>query len=297
MHAGVIGLLHATLRDERWVWEPGIVAPLLVAAGLYAQGARTLWSSARGRGVAVWEAGCFAAGWVTLALALVSPLHTASEQIFSAHMIQHELLMVVAAPLLLLGRPALVMLWAFPLRVRQRIGGVSRGRVVRTGWQTLTRPFDAWLVHAAAIWCWHIPALFQATLRSETVHALQHLSFLGSALLFWWAVIHPRRRAALGLSIVYLFTTAVHTAVLGALMTFSRTPWYPAYAGGAAAWGLTPIEDQQAAGLIMWIPASLAYLVAALFILRRWLQSSEQDAARRERAAMTHLTFTTSSVR
>jgi putative membrane protein len=98
--------------------------------------------------------------------------------------------------------------------------------------------------------------------------------------------MHPRRRSALGLSIVYLFTTAVHTAVLGALMTFARTPWYPSYASGASAWGLTPLGDQQLAGLIMWIPASFAYLIAALIILRRWLRDSETDVVRQERAAV-----------
>jgi putative membrane protein len=114
------------------------------------------------------------------------------------------------------------------------------------------------------------------------MHALQHASFLGSALIFWSAVIRPRRRASLGLSIVYLFTTAVHTGVLGALMTFARAPWYPAYASTAQLWSLTPAEDQQLAGLIMWIPASVAYLVAALLILRRWLASSEVSVARDE---------------
>jgi putative membrane protein len=112
---------------------------------------------------------------------------------------------------------------------------------------------------------------------------VEHASFVASAYLFWSAVVHPRRRAALGLSIVYLFTTAVHTGVLGALLTFARAPWYPAYATTAAGWGLTPLEDQQLAGLVMWIPASFVYLVAALAILRRWLKDSEWSAARDER--------------
>jgi cytochrome c oxidase assembly factor CtaG len=121
-------------------------------------------------------------------------------------------------------------------------------------------------------------------LRSDAVHALQHLCFLGSALLFWWRVLRGGRRAAAGTAVVFLFTTAVHTSVLGALMTFSRTPWYPPYAAGAATWGLTPMSDQQLAGLIMWIPLSLVYLVAALAIIRRWLADSEWTVVQRERA-------------
>jgi putative membrane protein len=213
----------------------------------------------------------FAAGWIVLAVALLSPLHGMSEQLFSAHMVQHELLMVVAAPLLVLGRPAAAFAWALPRRMRPSVGRVMRFS---------PRAVDAWLLHGIVIWSWHLPALFESTLTSDMMHALQHASFLGSALVFWAAILRPRRRASLGLSIVYLFTTAVHTSVLAALMTFARTPGYPAYASTAQLWSLTPAEDQQLAGLIMWIPPSAAYLIAALLILRRWLASSELSAAR-----------------
>jgi cytochrome c oxidase assembly factor CtaG len=267
------------VRGGEWAWEPGIVLPLVVTGLMYASGVRALWSHRVRRGVQTWEVTAFAAGWLVLALALVSPLHEASEQLFSAHMIQHELLMVVAAPLLALGRPAIVMLWSVPLTARRAVGRVVRAPVARTVWSVASRPFDAWLLHAIVIWGWHIPALFQATLHSEVVHAAQHVSFLGSALLFWWIIIHPRRRASHGMSILYLFTTAVHTGVLGALMTVARTPWYPDYAGRAQAWGMTLLEDQQLAGLVMWIPASVVYLVAALLVLHHWLRDSEQRVA------------------
>jgi cytochrome c oxidase assembly factor CtaG len=217
-----------------------------------------------------------------MALALLSPLHEASERLFSAHMIQHELLMVVAAPLLILGRPAVVMLWAMPPRARMVVGHAMRTPAWRTIWHVVSRPLNAWLIHAVVIWGWHLPAPFQMALRNDAVHGLQHISFVASALLFWWTIFHPRRQAALGLSVLYLFTTAVHTAVLGALMTFARTPWYPAYVAPVAGWG--PLEDQQLAGLVMWIPASLAYLIAALVIVRRWLSQSEGRVARAEAA-------------
>lgn len=279
-------LLHDAAFDQlRWALEPGVIAPLGVSALLYGRGALEL--RRRGRGIALrrWEAACYAGGWVIVALALLSPLHDASEQLFSMHMVQHELLMAVAAPLLILGRPMMVMLWALPARGRHAVARLSRRASVRATWRAITRPFDAWLIHGLAIWIWHLPALFESTLHNEAIHALQHACFLGTGLLFWWSIIHGQRRAALGMSIVYLFTTAVHTGVLGALMTFSRVPWYPAYGDGAAAWGLTPMADQQLAGLIMWIPASLAYLVAALAIMRRWLVDSEWTVVWREKAA------------
>jgi putative membrane protein len=263
----------------------GIVIPLLVSAVLYARGVVALRARAPGRGVHTWEIAAFAGGLTILAIALVSPLHEASEQLFSAHMVQHELMMAVAAPLLVVGKPMIVMLWAIPVRARRALGAASQSAAWRGTWQLLSRPFDAWLIHALVIWGWHVPVLFQATLRSDAIHALQHASFLGSSLLFWWAIIHPRRRADLGLSIIYLFTTAVHTAALGALMTFARAPWYPEYASGAAPWGLSPMQDQQLAGLIMWIPAGLVYLVAALLIMRRWLRDSELLVTHNERAA------------
>jgi cytochrome c oxidase assembly factor CtaG len=277
-------LLHTgrELGQLRWSLEPGIVAPLILSAALYGRGVAELGGRGRARALQAREALSFSAGWAIVALALLSPLHDVSEQLFSAHMVQHELLMALAAPLLVLGRPMMVMLWALPVRARHAVARVTRQPVIHSAWQVLTRPLDAWLIHGIAIWLWHLSWLFEATLRNETIHALQHASFLGTALLFWWSIVHGPR-AARGMSIIYLFTTAVHTGVLGALMAFARAPWYPTYAGGAAAWGLTPMSDQQLAGLIMWIPASLAYLIAALAIMRRWLRDSEWSVSDQER--------------
>jgi len=262
-----------------WSLEPAIVAPLAIAGILYARGVAVLWRDGKRRGVQPRHVAAFVVGWLVLFLAVASPLHELSEQLFSAHMIQHELLMIVSAPLLILGRPIVVMLWAFPRGSRRAIGRIATNRVVRPAWTALTRPFDAWLIHGVAIWIWHLPSLFGAALRSDTVHAAQHASFVVSALLFWWIVIHPVRRAERGVAILYLFTTAVHTGVLGALMTFARASWYPMYASRTAEWGLTPLGDQQLAGMIMWIPASAAYLAAALLIVRRWLHDSEWSVA------------------
>ncbi|HEX2091156.1 MAG TPA: cytochrome c oxidase assembly protein [Longimicrobiaceae bacterium] len=270
-----------------WALEPGIVLPLLLAGWLYARGVRRLWRSGAGRGIRRWEAVCYAAGWTILAVALVSPLHPLGEVLFSAHMTQHELIMALAAPLLVLGRPLVPFLWAVPIGWRRAAGGWARGGVVRGSWRALTGPFTAWLLHAAALWVWHLPAPYQATLRSDAVHTLQHASFLGTALLFWWAVVHGREgRMGYGASVLYLFTTALHSGGLGALLVFALRPWYPVYEGATAAWGLTPLEDQQLAGLIMWVPAGIAYLVAGLALVAAWLREAERRAARWEDRAL-----------
>ena len=118
----------------------------------------------------------------------MSPLHALSEWLFSAHMLQHELLMLVAAPLLVIGRPLAVWIWAFPADARAAIGAAVRSRWIKAPWQWLTAPAVAWTLHAAALWCWHAPRFFEAALARPGIHTLQHASFLGSALLFWWTV-------------------------------------------------------------------------------------------------------------
>jgi putative membrane protein len=128
--------------------------------------------------------------------------------------------------------------------------------------------------------------LFQATLRSDLVHTLQHLSFLGSALLFWWALVHgPQGLMGYGAAVLYLFTTSVHSGVLGALITFTGTVLYPAYSKTTESWGLTAIEDQQLGGLIMWVPAALVYIVSGLALCAGWMRESERRVRRREAAA------------
>jgi putative membrane protein len=275
---------------SNWDWEPGVVLPLAAAALLYGRGLRLLWDEHVGRGIRVWEASCFAVGWLASVVALLSPLHAISEQLFLAHMVQHELLMVVAAPLLVVGRPLVPMLWALPSPARRRVGLFTRRREWRAAWNLLSLPVVAFVIHGAAIWVWHIPALFQATLTNNAVHALQHLSFFSTALLFWWTIIHAHapggraRAVSFGTAVLLLFGTALHSGALGALLTFSRTLWYPAYGSAARSWGLTPFEDQQLAGLVMWIPATFAYLVAALFLFTGWLRASEDRVHEQELA-------------
>jgi len=261
---------------------------LALSAWFYIKGTARLWrASTLGAGVGTWEAGSFASGWIVLVIALVSPLHELGDELFSAHMVQHELLISVSAPLLVLGRPLIPFLWALPLDWRRTAGGWSRSRVVNTLWRRSGTPAVAFALHALALWTWHMPRLYQATLTSELIHALQHTCFLLTAILFWWTIFNARGgQVRRGAAVFYLFATLLQTGALGALLTFSPTLWYPAYAATAARWGITPLEDQQLGGLIMWIPGSLAYIAAALAIFAHWLRESERRSLRREQAML-----------
>jgi len=261
-----------------WSFDPGIVLPLALTAILYSLGAR------KSRGVSTGQFVCFWSGWTLLVFALISPLHPLGEVLFSAHMAQHEFLMLAAAPLLVLSRPLVPMLWGLPLEWRKALGYWSKGPRIQFVWIAIPRPFTAWTIHAAALWAWHSPRLFQATLASDWIHSAQHISFLGSALLFWWSLFYAHGRASYGAGALYVFTTAVHTSILGALLTFAHTVWYPAYSSTTQAWGISPIEDQQIGGLIMWVPAGVVYLGVGLAMFAAWLRESDVVANRRSYA-------------
>lgn len=262
-------LAHAPAAVESGA-EPWLAWLLLASAAGYAVGTTRLWSRAgRCRGISLGQAAAFGAGWLTLVLALATPLDALGARLFSVHMVQHELLMIVAAPLLVLGRPLAAWTWAFAPRHRQLLGNATRWGWLARSWSAITQPVAAWGLHALALWVWHVPRLFDAALHSEGVHVLQHASFLGTALLFWWAVLGGDSRSSRGgAGLVSLFTTMLHTGALGALLTFSASAWYTAYGG---AYGLTPVEDQQLGGLVMWIPGGTAYLVAGLVLMTRLL--------------------------
>jgi cytochrome c oxidase assembly factor CtaG len=209
-----------------------------------------------------------------LALALFSPVDAVGGELFAVHMVQHELLMLIAAPLLVLGRPLLVAGCAFPRRFARAARRLSR----QAEW--MSRGLAAWTIHAVALWVWHAPVLFDAAVQSETVHALQHLSFLGAAMLFWHSLVRSGRQPrAAGLGVASLFTTALHTSALGALLTFAASPWYSPYAATTGTWGLSPLEDQQLGGLVMWVPGGLVYAVAGLALFARWLREPRQIQA------------------
>jgi putative membrane protein len=175
-------------------------------------------------------------------------------------------------------------MWAAPHAWRRPIGSILTDAGLKNVWRKMTLPFVAWAIHAVALWTWHIPFLFQATLESDLVHTLQHASFFLSALLFWWAIIYGGRGlSSYGAGVLYLFTTSIHSGLLGVFLTLTTRVWYPVYSGTTASWGLTPLEDQQLGGLIMWVPAGIVYIVAALVMFAGWLRESESRSLRRER--------------
>ena len=257
--------------SPNWTWELQITIPIAVALLWYSIGMVQRGDIARLR----WRHMAFFAGWLSLLLALVSPLHRLGDALFSAHMLQHEILILVSAPLFAASHPSVTLLYALPKTQRRVVGravsSLERGGVM----QIVLTPLVAWLGHAAALWLWHIPALYQETLRSEWIHALQHLSFFVTALIFWSALYGSgRAMMGYGAAVFYVFGTAVHSGALGALLTFSTVLWYPLYAGRTSSWGLTPLEDQQLGGLIMWVPSSIVFIIVGLALFARWLQES-----------------------
>lgn len=214
----------------------------LVILGLAATAVAYVRSIARFRRV---ERIAFVAGALALAVALLSPLDSLAATRFWIHMLQHELLVLVAAPLLVLGDP---------LRAWSRATPRAMLRPLRHA-----TPVLATTLHAVALWVWHAPRLFEASVTNEGVHAAQHLSFFGTALLFWWTVL---RRAPCGIAVLCVAATMIHMGVLGALLTFAPAPIYAHYA----------LQDQQLGGLVMWVPAGFVVLFAGLWTFDRWLR-------------------------
>ncbi|HSA80250.1 MAG TPA: cytochrome c oxidase assembly protein [Geminicoccaceae bacterium] len=274
------GLAHAA-----WIWhaDPVVLVPVLVFGLLYAVGTARLWSRAGvGRGVPVRRALACAAGFAVLCGALVAPLDAAAEISFAAHMAQHMLLIVVAAPLIALGNGGVAMLAALPARLR-----VPLGRAVASPW--LRRP-RRWLFalpvatagHGLVVWLWHAPALYEAALADPPVHYLEHLTMFGTAVLFWWSVTTAWWRTPLGhgAGVAALFFTMLHGGLLGILITLAAQPLYSSYAAAALFASLGPLEDQQVAGIVM-LSGGFAYLAAALALLALWLAPALRDSSGR----------------
>lgn len=282
---GIVAILSATpawslaeagrALSTEWTWPPLVLAALMLAAALYGVGTVRMLRRTANRKLLVWPILCFALGWISLVLALDSPLHELGEQLFWVHMTQHEILMLISAPLLVLGRPLIAFLWALSPAWRDRAANLGRSRTLKRLRVFVSRPLSAWLVSALALWIWHVPWLFDQTLRSDWVHAAQHTTFLATALIFWWPVMNRTPALGYGGALVYIFTTILHTSVLGALLTFAPRPWYSSYMLTAPSWNLTALEDQQIGGLIMWIPAGTLLLLVALGMLVKWLQESQ----------------------
>jgi cytochrome c oxidase assembly factor CtaG len=254
-----------------WTLDPVLLVPLSLTLLVYVIGSRRLAK----RASAPHRPTLFLAGWAVLALALVSPLHEAGERSFTMHMIEHELIMLGASLLLAMSCAGGVLAWGLPRPLRIALGGSWKAPLAKL-WKRLTEPITATAVQGFVMWAWHAPILFDRALESFGWHVAQHACFFLTSLLFWWAMLHPRRGSAgYGVSAACLFATSLIGGALGALMSFSASPWYADYAAmGMSGIGLDPVADQQLAGLVMWIPGGMVHGVAALIMFYKWLEGS-----------------------
>jgi putative membrane protein len=267
-----------------WALDPLVLLAVVVTIWWYVAGLRAVWRSAgRGQVVSVTQAAAFGLAVAAIVVALVSPLDPLAEALFGAHMVQHVLLTLVAAPLFVLSSPLQTMAWGLPVGLRRGLGrwqGHLRRSLTSPG-----LPVMGLAVFTAVFTAWHVPPLYDAAIRNDAVHALEHATMLGAALLFWAPVLRPRRTHG-GLGVVLLFLSLIASGVLAALLVFAPSPWYAHEA--TAAFGLTRLEDQQIAGAVMWVPGGAIYMVAGAAVLVRWLRSDEELTERRERGVPSH---------
>jgi putative membrane protein len=252
-----------------------VLLKTLVSLGLatvgaaYVRGWRRL--SAAGYAPARWRLAVYVAGLATIAAALLSPLDDLAAQRFSAHMGQHLLLTMVAAPLLVLANPLSLVLWGFPAGIRRALGRtLRRGARVRALLSTLTLLPVAGVLHVATVWVWHVPFVYDAAVEHELVHAVEHAMFLSTAILFWWPVIQPaprlHRRPHPGFQILYLILATAQNTALGMLLSVPERAFYPHYVRLAPTLGISAVDDQMLGGGLMWSGGHM-YLLPILLIL------------------------------
>lgn len=276
-----------------WNFDPLVLLVISVGLWAYTRGVRTIWSRAgRNRAVRTWQFTAGIGGFTLLAVALISPLDPLGSALFSAHMVQHMLLVAVIAPLLVLANANVPAIWALPVIWRRKFAslwrGSSRARVV---WPFIARPVPVLIIHSLVLWAWHVPVLYDAAVHNGLVHYLEHVSLLGTALLFWWLVIQRGVKASIGYAMGLLMVVGmvIQKTALGALIAFSPSLLYAEHTTTTAAWGLTPLEDQQLAGAVMMGPAGAVYLIAGVTIFAWWIRAIERTVDRDERLAAGYL--------
>jgi putative membrane protein len=295
----VVTLAHEAVGPSQlwqdWHPDPLVVAGLAVLAVAYRQGL-SFWrrparrrvgsaarqpdrppgARARRPPIGTRQVAAFAGGLLTLAVALASPLDGAAATLFSAHMVQHLLLIVVAAPLLVGGRTGLVVTRTLPRRGRRLLQRTRTRSPVRWAIYVVSHPAVVWASGTVVLWVWHLPSPYQAAVRHDAVHALEHLTLVATAGLLWTVVLQAaRRRLPVPVAVLLLFATGLQGAALGAVLVFARTPLYPIHEPAAPLWDLTPLEDQQLAGGLMWVPPGLVYLGVIASLVVRWFDALE----------------------
>jgi cytochrome c oxidase assembly factor CtaG len=248
--------------------EGVIVVVVLAAAGAYGLGVRRVWDAAGpGRVVRPGEVASFLTGMAVLLAADLGPIDARADGSLTAHMVQHLLLLTVAPPLIAIGGAGPVLPWVLPLAARRRV--LPMWRRIITGhrdrhwmWWTVS----ALIVQTAAMLLWHAPGWFDAALRHPPLHALEHLSFLGTATFFWWAVAGAGKRSRYGTAVLAVFVACLPATGLGLMMSLADHSWYPGYS----------LSDQSMAGVLMWALGGLAYVIAAAALFRAWVAGMER---------------------
>jgi putative membrane protein len=284
-----VTLAHVVAPSElagSWSFEPFLVLTLAVATLVYGRGRARLGrriarTSGKHRAVA------FYAGLVVLVGALMSPLDALSSALFSAHMVQHLLLMLVAAPLLAYARPAAALVAGLPAGGRDAARGI-RGDPWRAAARAALNPVVVWIVGALVLWAWHLPAMYEAALTNDLLHVLEHASFLGAALLFWSVVFgsgarplrsgHARRRGvSRPVALLLVLASSVQSSVLGLVLLLTPSALYPVHATGARVWDVSLVGDQHVAGGLMWGPPAFLYVVVMGWLFVRWFAEMEEE--------------------
>jgi len=291
----VLATTAATPGFWDWSFDPPLVLTIDLAF-FYWLGERRTVTPARKRAAQRWRSGCFYAALVVLAIALASPIERLSAQLFWVHMIQHVLLLVVAAPLFVVACPWIRLWRCVPLETRRWLArGIAHGArtaPLRFLSRTLGRPVPSFLAFSVVLLAWHVPALFDATLRSATLHAFEHALFFCSALLFWKQVIpSPPLRARLEdiQRVVFLIGGMIVSWALAVVLALAPHPLYSYYAHlSSRPGGISAMADQQLAAGIMWVPGSVTFLIVLFVYVHRWLMPPTPGAARPARLASEH---------
>ncbi len=271
-----------------WDWRVEIIIFLAVVGIIFFTGWLRLRKRTRGsnggnrwRAGAPWRPFVYVFGLLLLGSALMSPIDVLGKQLFTMHMVQHVLLIMIIPPLLLLANPLVFLLWGLPKNLRKTVGGWLGPKTrPRKTIKAITGVGAVWLAYTVVIWGWHDPQVYSFALRSNLAHNLEHLSFFVIGMLFWWHIIGSgpkiHRPLSFGGRFAYTISAIPPIMIAGIVIAFAQTPIYSHYEAVPRLWGITVLEDQQIAGVIMWVPGSMMYLVAALIIAARWLKKEER---------------------
>lgn len=271
-----------------WAWRPEIILTLTLAAVIHLVGRGRLKKRGSEKLTARWRSISYLSGLAIVWIALMSPIDVLSAQFFYMHMIQHLLLVMIAPPLLLIANPMPIMLWGLPRTLRREVGRwLQPSSPVRRALHAATGPGIIWLLFVATLVGWHDSQAYNATLVSEFVHDLEHITFFGTAMLFWWTVIGaaPRLRPRMGhgVRIGYTLSVVPPNMLTGVAISFAQEPLYPFYTTVPRLGEMTVMEDQMLGGILMWIPGSMMYLVAALILIAQVLRDQSDLASQAAR--------------